>query len=333
MRHFYITLAFLAALLAFSGCSSKEYYKPKDVAGDWPLSRTLPASIVDNAYDGAVLENGEILTKKGESPVMLPQGYRFIGSSDGWIVAGSIDGTLLLIDENGSRTQQRLELGKTVAAAAVQGDILAVLFSSNEKALYALSTQELLYKESGSAPSAVDSRIANPYFLNELVLFLTLDGKIDIVSSQTHKLLRSMIVSSEEHFNNIIYFNVVDNTLFAATTYRLLSLADREMRASYELRDVLFNKEGIWLSTKQGEVIALTPSLQLKAKQKFPFAHFLAMALVDEKLYLLEREGYLIEMDKDLQNYRVYDVAMDDGFIFASEHAFYVDDTTIELKR
>lgn len=333
MKHYYITLALLSALFAFSGCSSKEYYKPKEVTGDWPVSHTLPASIIDNAYDGAVLENGEILTKKGESPVTLPEGFRFVGSSDGWIVASTIDGTLLLIDETGERAEQRFELGKTIAAASVQGDVVAVLFSSNEKALYALSTQELLYKESGNAPSAVDSRIANPYFLNELVLFLTLDGKIDIVSSQTHKLLRSMIVSSEEHFNNVIYFNVVDNTLFAATTYRLLSLADREMRANYELRDVLFNREGVWLSTKQGEVIALTPSLQLKAKQKFPFAHFLAMALVDDKLYLLEREGYLIEMDKELQNYRVYDVDMDDGFIFASEHAFYVDDTTIELKR
>ena len=143
----------------------------------------------------------------------------------------------------------------TVSQASPDG-----VFANNEKALYSIKSKELIFKDQGNPPSAVDSRIVNPYFLNELVLFLTLDGKIDIINSQNKKLLRSMIVSSEEHFNNIIYFNVIDNNMFAATSYRLLSLGDKEMRQSYELRDVIFNKEGVWLSTKQGEVYALTPS-------------------------------------------------------------------------
>jgi hypothetical protein len=318
-------------VLLFSACSTKEYYKPKVETEDWAISGKLKSAIVDRNYDGAVLENGEIITRKGISEVKLPEGYRFVSQSGGWIIASQINGDVLLIDETTPKLQQKFELKKTIAAASIKDDILAVLFANNEKALYSIQSKELIFKEQGNPPSAVDSRIVNPYFLNELVLFLTLDGKIDIINSESKKLLRSMIVSSEDHFNNIIYFNVIDNIMFAATSYRIISLGDKEMRQSYELRDILFDKDGIWLSTKQGEVYALTPSLQLKAKKKFPFAHFLGMIVTEEKIYLLERQGFLIEMDKDLQNYKVYDVDIDDGYVFVSDKSFYFDDTYIDV--
>jgi hypothetical protein len=326
-----ITLIASTALIIFSGCSSKEYYEPKVETTNWALSGELDSEIIDRNYDGAVLEDGEIITKEGMESVKLPSGYRFVSKSGGWVIASKIDGELLLIDENSPKLQIKFELKKTIAAAAVQDDILAVLFANNEKALYSIKSKELIFKDQGNPPSAVDSRIVNPYFLNELVLFLTLDGKIDIINSQNKKLLRSMIVSSEEHFNNIIYFNVIDNNMFAATSYRLLSLGDKEMRQSYELRDVIFNKEGVWLSTKQGEVYALTPSLQLKAKKKFPFAHFLGMIVAKEKIYLLEKQGFLIELDKDFSDYKVYDVDIEDGYVFVSDKSFYFDDKYIDV--
>lgn len=326
-----ITLIASTALIIFSGCSSKEYYEPKVETTDWALSGELDSEIIDRNYDGAVLEDGEIITKEGVESVKLPSGYRFVSKSGGWVIASKIDGELLLIDENSPKLQIKFELKKTIAAAAVQDDILAVLFANNEKALYSIKSKELIFKDQGNPPSAVDSRIVNPYFLNELVLFLTLDGKIDIINSQNKKLLRSMIVSSEEHFNNIIYFNVIDNNMFAATSYRLLSLGDKEMRQSYELRDVIFNKEGVWLSTKQGEVYALTPSLQLKAKKKFPFAHFLGMIVAKDKIYLLEKQGFLIELDKDFSDYKVYDVDIEDGYVFVSDKSFYFDDKYIDV--
>jgi hypothetical protein len=326
-----IVLSAALALIIFSGCSTKEYYEPKVETTDLDISGHLDSRIIDRNYDGAVLEDGEIITKHGISKVKLPKDYRFISKSDGWIIAAKIDGELLLIDEKDSKTQQKFNLKKTIAAASVQDDNLAVLFANNEKALYSIKSKELIFKEQGNPPSAVDSNIVNPYFLNDLVLFLTLDGKIDIISSKSKKLLRSMIVSSEDHFNNIIYFNVIDNNMFAATSYRLLSLGDKEMRQSYELRDIVFNKEGIWLSTKQGEIYSLTPSLQLKAKKKFPFAHFLGMIVAKDKIYLLEKQGFLIEIDKDLKDYKVYEVDIEDGYVFVSDKSFYFDDAYIDV--
>lgn len=323
---------FFAALVIFSGCSSKEYFKPESVKDGWKKSSLLDESIIRTTADGAVLENGQILTREGVQEYYLPEGYSYIGQSDGWIIASKVDGELLLKSIEEKEKQVSFELKKTIAGATVKGDKLAVLFATNEMALYTVSTKELVFKENGTAPVAVDTRIVNPYFLNELVLFLTLDGKIVIINSDTKQVLRSMLVSSEEHFNNIIYFNVIDDVMVAATGYRLFSLSEKERREKYEMRDVIFNDDGIWITTKEGEVVSLTPSLQLKAKRKFPFAHFLGMILTDEKLYLLERQGYIIELSKDLSESDIYELNIDDGFVYVGDKAFYVNDVVYPVE-
>ena len=317
---------FLLSLLIFSGCSSKEYFTPEVVKDDWDKQEFLDETIIRTTADGAVLENGQILTKEGVQEYFLPEGYSYIGQSDGWIVASKVDGELLLQSINDKSTEIKLDLKKTIAGVTVKDDHVAVLFATNEMALYTLSTKELIFKESGNAPLAVDTRIVNPFFLNELVLYLTLDGKIVIINSDTKQVLRSMLVSSEENFNNIIYFNVIDNVMVAATGYRLFSLSEKERREKYEMRDIIFSDEGIWITTKEGEVVALTPSLQLKAKRKYPFAHFLGMIMTEDKLYLLERQGYIIELSKDLAESNVYELNIDDGYVYVGEKAFYVND-------
>ncbi len=323
---------FILALLVFGGCSSKEYFTPETVKDDWDKREFLDERIIRATADGAVMEDGRILTKEGLQEYSLPEGYGYIGQSDGWIVASKVDGDLLLRSINDESTEILLELKKTVAGATVQGDHIAVLFATNEMALYKLSTKELVFKESGNAPVAVDTRIVNPFFLNELVLYLTLDGKIVIINSDTKEVLRSMLVSSEENFNNIIYFNVIDNVMVAATGYRLFALSEKERREKYELRDVAFTDEGIWITTKEGEVVALTPSLQLKAKRKYPFAHFLGMIVTADKLYLLERQGYIIELSKDLTQSDVYELNIDDGYVYVGNKAFYVNDVVYPIE-
>ncbi len=321
----YFSIFFLS-LFIFSGCSNKEYFTPEVVTDDWNKQEFLDETIIRTSADGAVLENGQILTKEGVQSYSLPEGYAYIGQSDGWIIASKVDGELLLQSINDQTTEIHLDLKKTVAGATVKDDQVAVLFATNEMALYTLSTKELIFKESGNAPVAVDTRIVNPFFLNELVLYLTLDGKIVIINSDTKEVLRSMLVSSEENFNNIIYFNVIDNVMVAATGYRLFSLSEKERREQYEMRDIIFSDEGIWITTKEGEVVSLTPSLQLKAKRKYPFAHFLGMIMTKDKLYLLERQGYIIELSKDLSESNVYELNIDDGYVYVGNKAFYVND-------
>ncbi len=327
----YILFASIFAIL-FSACSTKEVYKPLYIDEDWEMYENSDAAIVDKSLNIALLDNSKVLVKDGILDVAVDESHRVISHSDGWIVSASIDGELLLISGNDTTKQEKFEFKKSIASASVNGDFLAVLFADNEIAIYSISSKKAIFKEQGGKSLAVDARIVNPHFMNDLVLFSTLDGKVIIVNSQLKKKLRTVIVSSEDNFNNIIYFNVIDNKIIAATSYKILSLASKEVRAKYEIRSVVNDDKNMFITTKQGEIISLTPDLQVNAKIKFPFAHFLGMISHGDKLYILEKEGYMIVLDKDMYNYSVHEVDLEDGFVFIADKLFYVADEKISVE-
>lgn len=331
MKNLYILSLTLAALL-FSACSTKEVFEPKVVAGDWEKEGSFDEDVIDSTSNVALLENRTVLAKDKVIEVNIPESNRVISKSDGWIISASEDGHVLLQYIADKSFDKELDLKKTIAAASIKNDTLAVLFADNEMALYSISTKELLFKEQGGNALALDSRIVNPYFLDDLVLFPTLDGKVVIVNSKMKKRLRTVIVSSEDYFNNIIYFNVVENKVIAATGHKLLSLSKNEIREKYDIRTATYDNENIFITTKEGEVVSLNTELRVNAKIKFPFAHFLGMIATKDKLYLLEKEGYLIELTKDLSQYKVYDVDIDDGFVFVADKMFFVNGEYISVE-
>ncbi len=326
-----ILIITLSSLIAFNGCSSKEVFEPKTLKGEWKNQHNIDKNIIDTTSTSALLDNGQVLAKTGYINANIEDGYRLIANSDGWIISSKIDGKTILEYTKDKQLNKKLDLKKTVATASIKDDLLAVLFADNEMALYKISTGELLLKEQGNAPIAVDSRMASPFFMNDLVLFSTLDGKIVIINTRLKKKLRTVIVSTDEYFNNIIYFDVVDNKLIIATSNTLMSMSQKEIRSKYEVRNLTHIDNDIYITTKQGEVIALTPDLQVSSKLKFPFAHFLGLIATDDKVYALEKEGYIIEMTRDLLTYNVYEVNIDDGYVFVGDKVFFVDDMAISV--
>lgn len=330
----FLPLVFVIIFIAlFSGCSSKEVFEPKIVIGEWKHSDKSDKIIIDTTPDAALLESRHVMINDKVTDIVIEKNHRLISYSDGWIISASIDGDLTLVFIADKTMVKKFKLNKTVATASVKDDVLAVLFADNEMALYSIASKELLLKEQGRAPIIVNAKIIKPHFMNDLVLFLTLDGKIVIVSVTQKKKLRSIIVSSEEHFNNIISFRVVQDKLIAMTGTKLLSFAQKEIRAKYEIRDVIYdNTNVIYITTKQGELISLTPDLQVIAKVKFPFAHFLGLISYKDKIYALEKEGYLIELSKDLLKYDVYEVDVEDGFVYIADKIFFVGDQYISVE-
>jgi len=344
-------------LLLLAGCGSKEYYKPEKTVNSWPVCKEArfsaeaivgqtPArddipkwpvckrgafTLVAKGEQGAVSKQGRVVDTAGVADFTIPTDQRYLGQSGGWILYTGIDGNVTLRSTQGKETIV-MPLEKTVAAAAVRDDFLAVLFASNDMGLYRLSTRQSYFKTQGTPPTAVDVRIASPYFLGSLVVFPTLDGRFVVVDVTNKEVLRSTVVSSEPYFDNIFYFNVIGNTMVAATQQRLFSLSDKERREKYDLRNAVFDSDGIWIATKEGVVAHLTTALQTIKKQKFPFAHFLGMIVGKEKVYLLEKEGYLIVMDKAMTQTEVYAVEFDKGITFAAQNAFYVDDKIITVE-
>ncbi|MBN2870430.1 MAG: hypothetical protein JXK04_05690 [Campylobacterales bacterium] len=332
MKYSFIAFSVGMAVL-FSGCSHKEVFKPENVKGEWRNAGHLTSSIRQVTPSAALLDNGNLLASEGEKKFKIPENHRLVNASDTWVITESEDGNMVLFPSEGIGEHVTFEFKRGIAAASIQDDIVAVLFANNEMALYSLETKKLLFKEASNAAVAVDARIANPFFLKELVLFLALDGKIVIVNSQTKQVLRSVVVSSEEYFNNITYLNVIDNNLVASTGYGILALSQKEAREKYDIRNIAYTSEGIWITTKQGEIIALSPTLQFRAKKKFPFAHFVGISVQNDRVYALEKEGYMIALSKNLLTYDVYDVDLqDDDKVFAGEGRFYFDDRYINIK-
>ncbi|NOR57535.1 MAG: hypothetical protein GQ474_03325, partial [Sulfurimonas sp.] len=185
--------------LLFAGCSSKEVFQPKLVKDDWAFHGTSQEKIVDVSSDVAMLESRKVLLKDRVIETTIEESYRLLGSSDGWVISSTIDGQLIIDFIEDKSMKKKFNLKKTIAGASIKDDILAVLFADNEMALYSISEESLLVKVQGTTPIVVDSRIVNPYFMNDLVLFLTLDGKVVIVNSKLKKKLRTTIVSSEDN--------------------------------------------------------------------------------------------------------------------------------------
>lgn len=333
-RLFYLVI--VAAVFVFSGCSTKKVYKPeKDkLAGSWKSKGDLNSTIVDITGNCALLKNGAVLSNDKVMPLHVnTKTQRLIGADNEWVITGTIDGNITLISKGPADHNETFDLKKTVAAASVKDDLLAVVFANNELALYSVKTKDILFHSEGNAALTVDTRVVNPYFLDDLVLFLTLDGKMVIVNAKEKKVIKSMIISTADKFNNVIAFNVAGDNLIAATGYEVLALANKDIRQPSEVRDMRYDdKDGIYIATKQGEVINYTSTLQLKSKMKFPFAHFLGMVLTTDKVYLLEKEGYIIALDKELKTYQVFKASIDsDSYILAGEKAFYIDDEFYNL--
>ena len=329
-----LSLVFIALIsIFFSACSSKEVFKPDLVKDDWNYYGDIDENIINVSPNAALLENRKVLVGSKVLEVKVPDSDKLLGYSDGWVLSSTIDGRLTLQFSSDESMQKVFELKKTIASASIKDDVLAVLFVNNEMALYSISTKSLLLKEQGTSPIVVNSKIVSPHFMDNLVLFFTLDGKVVIVDAEKKKKLRTVIVSSEDYFNNVIYFNVVDGKIIAATGHKILALSEKELRVKYDIRDVLYNEGNIYLTTKQGEVVSLTSDLQQNKKVKFPFAHFLGLVATQDKIYALEKAGYIIEFSKDLLEYNVYDVDVSDGYVFIADKVFYINDEYISVEK
>lgn len=303
------------------------------VEDDWNNYGNSKVTIEDISQNAAMVQDRKVFVKGKVLDVTLEEGHRLLGYSDGWVMSSDIDGNLTIRYAADKKMVEKFSLKRTIATASIKNDLLAVLFTNNEMALYSIANKSLLLKEQGDAPIVVNSKIVKPFFRDDLVIFPTLDGKVVIINTKIKKKLRTVIVSSEDHFNNIIYFDLIDNKIIAATGHKILSLSKKEIRLAYDIRDVVSDDKNIYVATKQGDIISLTPDLQQNSKLKFPFAHFLGMIISGDKLYILEKEGYLIEASKDLSKFKVYEVDKNEGYVYIDDKIFFVHDEYISVKQ
>ncbi|MGB5919973.1 hypothetical protein [Arcobacter sp.] len=323
MKHL---LILISAIILFTACSKKQYFEPEDTLSFNKDSKSIDSDIVSFNRDGATLDNGQFISAQGVSSVKIPEGFQFLNLNEGKVLSTNIKDKIYV-------DKKEIVTNTAVVAASLQDDILAIVNSDNSIMAYDLRDGKIIFKEYLTKSLANDTRIAAPYFMQNLILFPTLDGKILVVSAQNYKVVRNIIVDADSQFNNIIYLNVVNDTLIAATSKKVISVGDGILNIKqYDLSDIIAHGNDIYLATIDGQIIKTDISLNVMNRKKYKFAKIYALAYGDS-LYALESQGYMINISNDFKTDKIYDFSFDEeDKVIVFGDTMYINDEYVKLK-
>ena len=313
-------LVSISILFVFTACSSKKYFEPENTSDDLEVVEKDMSSIIKSMNrSGATLEDGEVLTKNGISKSKLPDNFEFINISDKNEIIATNNKDAILIGETKITTKG------VVIAASSKDNKLALIYSDNSIQLLDLTTKNTIFKDYSTVSLVNDTRIVNPYFMGNLILFPTLDGKIMVVSNLSNELVKTISVDPDGDFNNIIFLDVLkgSDTLITATANKIVSISAKSTIAKdYEIRDIIVNKENIYIATIDGQIMKLNSQLNPVSKNKYKYSKIYALAFTDS-LYAVESQGFIIKINEDFSKDVIYE------FDFNNEKRLIIIDNNI----
>ncbi|TPH51238.1 plasmid stabilization protein [Helicobacter pylori] len=360
-------LILLIALIVFSGCNMKKYFKPAkhQIKGEAYFPNHLQESIVSSNRYGAILKNGAVIGDKGLTQLRIGKNFNyessFLNESQGFFIlaqdclnkidkktskskAAKTEETELklkgveaevqdkvchqveLISNNPNASQKSIiiPLETFALSASVKGNLLAVVLADNSANLYDITSQKLLFSEKGSPSTTINSLMAMPIFMDTVVVFPMLDGRLLVVDyvHGTPTPIRNIVISSDKFFNNITYLIVDGNNMIASTGKRILSVVSgQEFNYDGDIVDLLYDKGTLYVLTLDGQILQMDKSLRELNSVKLPFASLNTIVLNHNKLYSLEKRGYVIEVDlNDFNSYNVYKTPTIGSFKFFSSN-------------
>ena len=323
-------LATAVATVIFSGCSSKQYFEPTDTFSLSTLN--MGDKIVHYSRDGATLASGKVLTKNQMVDLNLPQGFYFINNSANAAITADLHGNCNIVTKNG--IAQSIKFPEALVAGTLVDKYLIYVLQNNHYGVYDFSQKRIIYDNKSNKAFAIDTRIANPLPVDKLVVIPTLDGKLTVLDLNTMKVVKEMYVSTEPTLNNIIFLGKIKNTLIAATPHRVLSISSQgKKELDTPLSEVLTDNNSVFVFATDGRILRLNESLSIMAEKKFKFAHFSVAALGQDKVFALDKQGYLIVANKNLSKHKVYNVSEVDSYAFVSQGKLYLDDEIIDLNQ
>jgi len=322
-------LILLSVLFLLTACENKKYFEPEDINDTLKVEESsLPSSIKSMNRDGATLEDGTILTNEGISKFKLPENFQFLNiSNTGKVLATNYKDKILIGNEE-------LDIQNVVVAASLKDNMLALVYSNNAIELFDIGTKKTLYKEYLTLSLANDTRIANPHFMGNLLLFPTLNGKVVIISTQTNESVKNISVDLDSEFNNIIFLKVIqeEQTLIAATANKIVTISTKNILSKdYEIRDIITNNKDIYIATIDGRIIKLNLALEERASKKYKYSKIYALAFTDS-LYAIESQNFIIKISKDFSEDKIYNFDFDnEERLIVINNKIYTDSTKITL--
>ena len=325
-----ILLASSIATILFAGCSSKQYFEPKETAS---LSTSnMGDELINYSRDGATLASGTILTKNQAIKIKLEKGFYFINNNRNAAVTADLQGNCHIVTRKG--TVASAKFPQALVAGTLIGQYLVYVLQNNNYGIYDFKANKIAYNNEAHKAYAIDRRIANPLLVDKLVVIPTLDGKLVILDLTTRKIAKEIFVSTEKSLNNVIFLGKLNNALIAATPHKMISLSSKGKKEyDKEIADVVINGGNIFVFQKNGKIAKLDESLSVISEKKFKFAHFSTAAVDDKKVYALEKQGYIVVANRNLSKHKVYNVSEVEEFTFVSGDKIYYDGEIIDLSK
>lgn len=325
-----ILLAGTLATFLFTGCSSKQYYEPESTTN---LSgESMGDKLVHYSRDGATLASGKVLTKSQTVNLKIEEGFYFINHNKNVALTADLHGNCNMVTDKG--TVASTTFPQALVAGTIIGKYLVYVLQNNHYGIYDFSQKKVIYNNKSNKAFAIDTRIANPLAIDNLVVIPTLDGKLTILDLTTLKIVKEMYVSTQTSLNNIIFLDKIKNTLIAATPNKVLSISSNgKKELDTSISEVIINNDSIFVFATDGRILKLNESLSILTEKKFKFAHFSLASLNENKIFALDKQGYLIVTNKNLSKHKVYQLSEVDGYAFVSNGKLYFDNEIIDLNQ
>jgi len=332
MRYVYLLLLMFISLF-FTACSGKKYFEPKKTSSI-SNSRSYHGKIVDLSHNGATLGSGEYIDKAGIHRVNLGEGYRFINENSAYVLATNVKGILKILDKKSKKPVSQISLGTPVVSASIKNNILAYVLSNNTFGLYNIATKKKMMESPSGVTYAINTKSANPIFIDNLAIMPMLDGKLIISDMYNSNNTKVIYLSSHKAFNNVIYLSRIGDTLIAATSKKIIALGSNgEKTYNANITDIANNNNTIYLFTNEGNIIRLNSGLKVLSQKKFKYAHFSAVTAFKNKVYALDQKGSLIVLSQDLNKVKIYDIGSVDESVFITGSKLYKDGKIIDLSK
>jgi hypothetical protein len=334
-----IQTTLLASFILLTGCSDKHLFKPDSIAGSVEFDNSMPAKIASVNTQGATLKNGQFITKDGITKAKLPSGFDFLAKHDGFVVSANELGDVVVQDGNATELY-RVKFDSRAVSAIASKEHLAVITADNTALLYDSKTKTIVFKQKNEDALSVNAKIAAPQFLNDLIIYPTLDGKLMIYDAKEKKVIKDLVVSNDKNFNNIIFLDVIEDRLIAATMHKVFSVSPKYMNSfDADVVDIIFIKNGVYIFTADGKIIMTDPDLRKLGEKKFPFARFVG-AIYGKYIYAVEAGGYLIATDIGLKSSNTFKfsgvlwgTSSFDDYLFTTREAVYYSDKQFVLAK
>lgn len=326
--------AILTFLLLFLvGCSQKTYYQPKKISKNMSYKLDLKTTIDEVSRDGLTYENGLVVTvQRGMLKYKIPKGYHFVYDAKNAILIADTKGNIQIIQNGKPIFKHTFETA--IASGTVSGRYGAFVLANNRVILYDFHLDKSLFDQALEPSFALDNRVANPIFVKNVVIFPTLDGRLLIVDRRSKKIVNDIALSNKDLFNNIIFLKEINGTIVAATRYKVVLLTQSaKSEKRFDIKDILFDGSYVYIFTNAGDVVKLDQRLNVVAKKSFKNATFVAVSNTPNKIYAVEKEGYLMIMDKNLKNATVIKLPEPiTKAIFAYKNKFFIDRYFLKAK-